>query len=51
MLFHHDPLHTDDFLDSFGAQAAEQFEGLGGDPAQLEMATEEADIDVAATPA
>ncbi len=47
VLFHHDPLHTDDFLDRFAAQACEQFAGLGGDPAQLLLATERAEIEVA----
>ena len=33
MLFHHDPLHSDDFLDSFFGTATERWEELGGDPA------------------
>ena len=50
LLFHHDPLHTDDFMDSFAARASEQFLELGGDPAQLAMAAERAELDVGPTP-
>ena len=50
-LFHHDPLHTDDFLDGFAGDAAEQFAELGGDPTQLQLATERAEIDVTGAPA
>ena len=32
MLFHHDPLHSDDFLDSFPATASQRWERAGGDP-------------------
>jgi phosphoribosyl 1,2-cyclic phosphodiesterase len=47
VLFHHDPLHTDDFLDDFAVRAGEQFAELGGDPARLVMATERTELDVA----
>ena len=47
-LFHHDPLHSDDFLDRFAGQASEQFSGLGGDPAELVMATERCELEVGA---
>jgi phosphoribosyl 1,2-cyclic phosphodiesterase len=40
MLFHHDPLHSDDFLDAFGGTALAQWEGLGGRQDQVELATE-----------
>jgi phosphoribosyl 1,2-cyclic phosphodiesterase len=50
VLFHHDPLHSDDFLDRFAAEASEQFSGLGGDAAQLVMATERCELEVGAAP-
>ena len=40
MLFHHDPLHTDDFLDAFHGTAIERWGDLGGHPSQIELATE-----------
>ena len=40
MLFHHDPLHSDDFLDAFFGTAAERWEELGGEPGCIEMAAE-----------
>ncbi|HEU0023061.1 MAG TPA: MBL fold metallo-hydrolase [Thermoleophilaceae bacterium] len=48
MLFHHDPLHSDDFLDVFHGRAIEQWEGMGGKPAQIELAAERREIDLAA---
>ena len=30
VLFHHDPLHTDDFLDGFRDTALERWEAVGG---------------------
>ena len=44
LLFHHDPLHTDDWLDSFAGSATERWAQLGGDPAQLELAVERREI-------
>jgi phosphoribosyl 1,2-cyclic phosphodiesterase len=46
LLFHHDPLHTDDFLDDLGARARERFAAAGGAEADLIMAVEGADVDV-----
>jgi phosphoribosyl 1,2-cyclic phosphodiesterase len=40
LLFHHDPLHTDDFLDRLGADAGGRFGEAGGDPDDLMMARE-----------
>jgi phosphoribosyl 1,2-cyclic phosphodiesterase len=53
MLFHHDPLHSDDFLDSFHGAAAQRWEELGGSPEKLELASErrEAEIPAPAAPA
>jgi phosphoribosyl 1,2-cyclic phosphodiesterase len=39
-LFHHDPLHSDDFLDRLSARAREQFAADGGEPDAVEMAME-----------
>jgi ribonuclease BN (tRNA processing enzyme) len=48
LLFHHDPLHSDDFLDSFFGTAIQRWEEMGGDPAAIEMATERREIQVGA---
>ena len=52
-LFHHDPLHSDDFLDELGARARERFAAAGGDAEALEMAREgsELAVDFLSTPA
>jgi phosphoribosyl 1,2-cyclic phosphodiesterase len=50
MLFHHDPLHSDDFLDLFAGQAAARWEELGGRSDQVELATERREIEVRASP-
>jgi phosphoribosyl 1,2-cyclic phosphodiesterase len=44
LLFHHDPLHTDDFLDSFGGEIVARWQDLGGDAGQVELATERREI-------
>jgi phosphoribosyl 1,2-cyclic phosphodiesterase len=46
LLFHHDPLHTDDFLDALHGTALETWAGLGGDPVALEMGVERREIDL-----
>ncbi len=51
LLFHHDPLHTDDFLDAFHGSAIDGWDALGGDPAILEMGVERREIDLAPAPA
>jgi phosphoribosyl 1,2-cyclic phosphodiesterase len=53
MLFHHDPLHSDDFLDAFAGSAGSRWTELGGDAAQVELATERREIELPAgvTPA
>lgn len=48
VLFHHDPLHTDDDLDALDAEARERWAALGGDPARLTMAVEQAAFDLGA---
>jgi phosphoribosyl 1,2-cyclic phosphodiesterase len=40
LLFHHDPLHSDDFLDAFSGRAVSGWEDLGGRPGQVELAYE-----------
>jgi phosphoribosyl 1,2-cyclic phosphodiesterase len=48
MLFHHDPLHSDDFLDRFHESAIESWSDLGGDPAMLHMAAERQELEITA---
>jgi phosphoribosyl 1,2-cyclic phosphodiesterase len=50
LLFHHDPLHADDFLDDFHATARRRWGELGGDPALLEMGMEGGELEVAPAP-
>jgi phosphoribosyl 1,2-cyclic phosphodiesterase len=51
MLFHHDPLHSDDFLDSFQGSACEHWEKLGGNPDRIELAAERREVELASTAA
>ena len=46
LLFHHDPMHSDDFLDSFHGAAIAGWEERGGEPRQVELATERREIDI-----
>ena len=48
MLFHHDPLHADDFLDRFHETAQERWAELGGPAGAVEMAAEAQEIEVGA---
>jgi phosphoribosyl 1,2-cyclic phosphodiesterase len=48
LMFHHDPMHSDDFLDDFYREARDRWRAIGGDPAGLEMAAERAEIDLPA---
>jgi len=48
LLFHHDPMHSDDFLDTFYGSALEGWAELGGDPVALELATERREIELSA---
>jgi phosphoribosyl 1,2-cyclic phosphodiesterase len=45
-LFHHDPLHSDDFLDGLGSRARERFAAAGGQPEALVMAREGSALEV-----
>lgn len=51
MLFHHDPMHSDDFLDAFYATALERWAQLGHGPATLELATERRELELRGAPA
>ena len=48
LLFHHDPLHSDDFLDELGRTVRERWAGLGGAPNAVELAFERAELELAA---
>jgi phosphoribosyl 1,2-cyclic phosphodiesterase len=43
-LFHHDPLHSDDFLDGLHGEAIERWSALGGTGDQVLMGTEGAEL-------
>ncbi len=49
LLFHHDPLHSDSFLDRLRGTARRRWEELGNDPALVEMAMEGGELEVAGT--
>jgi phosphoribosyl 1,2-cyclic phosphodiesterase len=44
LLFHHDPMHSDDFLDAFCASALDRWTALGRAPEALEMAVERGEL-------
>jgi phosphoribosyl 1,2-cyclic phosphodiesterase len=44
LLFHHDPLHTDGFLDDLHQTARRRWAELGGDPAAIEIAREREEL-------
>jgi ribonuclease BN (tRNA processing enzyme) len=46
VLFHHDPLHSDEQLDRLGAEAGEQWVAAGGDSGAIELAVEGTELDV-----
>jgi phosphoribosyl 1,2-cyclic phosphodiesterase len=50
LLWHHDPLHSDDFLDAFAGEAVRQWGALGQNPSQVELAAERRELDVGARP-
>jgi len=51
MLFHHDPLHSDDFLDSFQATASQAWDERGGDPERIELAAERREVEISTSAA
>ena len=44
LLFHHDPMHSDEFLDTLAQEIGPRWAALGGDPAQVELATERREL-------
>jgi phosphoribosyl 1,2-cyclic phosphodiesterase len=48
LLFHHDPLHSDDWLDGHGERAAAEWEARGGAAGAVELAREGASVAVEA---
>ena len=48
VLFHHDPLHSDDFLDRHGARARADWADLGGAPGAVELGVERATYELGA---
>jgi len=46
VLFHHDPLHSDEFLDDLDRTAREEWTEMGGDPSAIEIGTERAEYDL-----
>jgi phosphoribosyl 1,2-cyclic phosphodiesterase len=51
LLFHHDPLHSDDFLDSFCGDVAVGWQELGGHAKDVELATERREMVILSQPA
>jgi phosphoribosyl 1,2-cyclic phosphodiesterase len=49
LMFHHDPLHSDDFLDRFQETARERWQELGGPDGAVEMAAEAQELEVVAS--
>ncbi len=50
LLFHHDPLHSDEFLDRFAVAARREWGELGGAERHLELAREGAELEIEAAP-
>ena len=46
LLFHHDPLHSDDFLDALDREARERWSALGHSPSTIEVAAERSEYDL-----
>ncbi len=46
VMFHHEPLHSDDFLDALAGRAAARWKELGGRPDRVELATERREIEL-----
>ncbi len=51
LLFHHDPLHSDEFLDRLGSEVNERWQAIGGPAGAIAMATERLEIDLSPSPA
>jgi phosphoribosyl 1,2-cyclic phosphodiesterase len=48
VLFHHDPMHSDEQLDRLGIEAQRRWVELGGDPAAMELAAERNEFELPA---
>jgi phosphoribosyl 1,2-cyclic phosphodiesterase len=48
LLFHHDPLHSDDFLDALSGEATARWQDLGGRADRVELATERRELELRA---
>jgi phosphoribosyl 1,2-cyclic phosphodiesterase len=46
LAFHHDPMHSDGFLDVLSGEASARWEAMGGEPGALGWATESLELDV-----
>ena len=51
LLFHHDPLHSDEFLEGVREQALARWGELGGEDGAVEMAAERSELQIGAAPA
>jgi ribonuclease BN (tRNA processing enzyme) len=51
LLFHHDPLHSDEFLDNFSTDIARRWDELGGGQTRVELASERLEIQLSSVPA
>ncbi len=51
LMFHHDPLHTDDFLDAVADEVATRWAELGHAPTQVEIAAERRELAIEPAPA
>jgi phosphoribosyl 1,2-cyclic phosphodiesterase len=49
LLFHHDPLHSDEFLDGIAGEVATRWAKLGGRPKTIELATERMELELTET--
>jgi phosphoribosyl 1,2-cyclic phosphodiesterase len=49
LLFHHDPLHSDEFLDALGTEVNERWQALGAGDKTIELATERLELELTAT--
>jgi phosphoribosyl 1,2-cyclic phosphodiesterase len=50
LLFHHDPLHSDVFLDRLGDEVRERWQELGGDRGRVSLATERLELSLVRAP-
>jgi phosphoribosyl 1,2-cyclic phosphodiesterase len=51
LLFHHDPMHSDDFLDALAGEIAAGWKALGGAPDEVELASERRELAIDGAPA